>query len=165
MAKGDKLSLKQRLFVEAYVGKAAGNATEAARLAGYKGSDRTLKVIGSENLTKPDIRDAVSVRVDKALKTMSADEVIAELVDIGKAPWSMFSSAEIDRDGNVIGYTLRVGDKIRALELLGKYHKLFTEKVEHSGSVDLNLSPEQKAARLEELVTGALTRRSSGAVN
>ncbi len=29
------LSLKQKLFVEAYLGPAAGNATRAAELAGY----------------------------------------------------------------------------------------------------------------------------------
>ena len=32
----ENLTEKQRRFVEAYMGQAAGNATEAARLAGYK---------------------------------------------------------------------------------------------------------------------------------
>ena len=27
---------------------------------------------------------------------------------------------------------MRLNDKLKAIELLGKYHKLFTEKVEHS---------------------------------
>jgi phage terminase small subunit len=60
----NKLTEKQRRFVEAYMGKAAGNATEAARLAGYKGSENTLKAVGSENLTKPDIAAAVKKRVE-----------------------------------------------------------------------------------------------------
>lgn len=47
------LTLKQRKFVEAYLGKANGNATEAARLAGYKGNDVTLGAVGHETKNKP----------------------------------------------------------------------------------------------------------------
>lgn len=164
MAKGEKLTLKQRKFIEAYVGVSAGNATDAARRAGYKGNDNTLGQTGDQNLKKPKIAEAVSIRVNAALKTMSADEVIAELVDIGKAPWALFSSAEYDDDGNVINVVLRVGDKIRALELLGKFHKLFTEKVEHSGAIG-NSTPEQSAARIQEILAGGLSRKPSSAVN
>lgn len=56
---------KQRRFVLAYVGMARFNATEAARLAMYDGSDETLRAIGYENLTKPHIRAAI-------------DEILAE---------------------------------------------------------------------------------------
>jgi|GEM_PF-4658436 len=50
---------KQRQFVLAYIGEARFNATEAARLAKYDGSDETLRAIGYENLTKPHIRAAI----------------------------------------------------------------------------------------------------------
>jgi hypothetical protein len=36
----DWLTLKQRLFVKAFVGPAAGNATKAAEMAGYSDSNR-----------------------------------------------------------------------------------------------------------------------------
>lgn len=49
------LTLKQQKFVDAYIGPAAGNATEAARLAGYKGSDTAMRVTGHDNLAKPNI--------------------------------------------------------------------------------------------------------------
>jgi phage terminase small subunit len=45
--KHSELTTKQRLFVEAFIGAANGNATEAARLAGYQGSDDTLRVTAS----------------------------------------------------------------------------------------------------------------------
>lgn len=61
MPKGDKLTGKQYLFVEVYL--KTFNATEAARQAGYKGNDSTLAVVGSENLTKPLIRQAVEARL------------------------------------------------------------------------------------------------------
>lgn len=55
MANG--LTPKQHAFVAAYIGPARGNASEAARLAGYQGS---LRAIGYENLTKPDIISAIN---------------------------------------------------------------------------------------------------------
>lgn len=54
------LSLKQEKFVAAYVGVANGNATEAARLAGYKGTAVTLASVASENLRKPYIAEAIA---------------------------------------------------------------------------------------------------------
>lgn len=46
------LSLKQKKFCEEYV--ISGNATEAAKKAGY--SEKTARSQGAENLTKPDIQ-------------------------------------------------------------------------------------------------------------
>ena len=46
----DKLSVKQKLFVDYYV-QTKGNASEAARLAGY--SSKTYYAMGQENLKKP----------------------------------------------------------------------------------------------------------------
>jgi phage terminase small subunit len=104
-----KLTTKQRLFVEAYL--ANPNATEAARKAGYKGNDQTLKQVGSENLAKPYLAALVEKRVEAAV--MTANEVLMELATIAKGPHKTYRS-----------------DKIKSLELLGKYHKLFTDRVE-----------------------------------
>lgn len=56
----DKLTPKQALFVSEYM--KTGNAKEAARNAGYKGNDETLRSIGKENLTKPPILRAIEER-------------------------------------------------------------------------------------------------------
>lgn len=53
------LTAKQQKFVAAYLGAANGNATEAARLAGYAGNAVTLGCVGYDNLRKPQIADAV----------------------------------------------------------------------------------------------------------
>lgn len=59
-----KLTGKQQSFVEAYTNtinkQTYNNALESARAAGYKGNDRTLTVVGSKNLTKVDIKLAVT---------------------------------------------------------------------------------------------------------
>lgn len=52
---------KQRAFIAAY----AGNATEAARKAGYRGSDAVLGQTGYELLKKPEIAEAIAKRETK----------------------------------------------------------------------------------------------------
>ena len=54
------LTQKQLLFVESYL--LLGNATEAAKAAGYSGNRETLGAMGGENLKKPGIRDAIEQR-------------------------------------------------------------------------------------------------------
>lgn len=51
----DALTEKQRRWVDAYAGQAKGNGTEAARLAGYAGSDAVLACVAYENRRKPQI--------------------------------------------------------------------------------------------------------------
>ena len=126
-----KLTTKQRLFVEAYL--VSANATEAARKAGYKGNDNTLKQVGSENLAKPYIRDLVEKRVDDA--AMSANEVLQELALIAKCDWQDFVEVRRDKFGDVIDASLKLSDKLKALELIGKHHKLFTDRIEGNVTV------------------------------
>lgn len=57
----DGLTFKQREFVKAYVGPAAGNATKAAEMAGYNAENRnSLAVTAFDNLRKPNIQRAVA---------------------------------------------------------------------------------------------------------
>lgn len=60
------LTPKQRAFVHAYQGEAKGNGVQAARIAGYKGKDETLRAIASENLTKPNIRSILAQNTAQA---------------------------------------------------------------------------------------------------
>jgi hypothetical protein len=71
------LTGKQAAFVDAYLGSARFNATEACRLAGYKGSRITLRAVGSDNLAKPPIQAAIRERL--AERAMSSAEVLSRL--------------------------------------------------------------------------------------
>jgi len=64
---------------------------------------------------------------------MTADEVLDELTRIAKTDWQQFVDVQTGRNGEVVGATLQLKDKLKALELLGRYHKLFAERHEHSG--------------------------------
>ena len=109
------LTVKQQRFVDSY----NGNATEAARLAGYKGNDSTLCVVGGENLRKPYIIAAIKAREDKrrakAIATREQRQIFWTKVMRGK----------------VEGVATR--DRLRASELLGKAEGDFLDRTEVSG--------------------------------
>ena len=55
-----KLTPKQKKFAEYYI--KCGNATEAAKKAGY--SEKTAYAIGQENLKKPVISEYIAKRIE-----------------------------------------------------------------------------------------------------
>jgi phage terminase small subunit len=122
-----KLSPKQRAFVEAY----AGNATEAARIAGYKGTYFTLATVGKENLKKPQIWVAIQARGKD-----EADSRIATRAE-RQAFWTdVVRGVVTDSGGNgeadiIIRPDMK--DRLRAAELLGKSEGDFIERKEISG--------------------------------
>lgn len=135
--KAERLTEKQRRFVEAYMGKAAGNATEAARLAGYKGNNNTLRVVGSENLAKPAIAMAVGQR-------QKADPLIADRTERQRF-WTRVMRGEerVRKFLKIDGETVEVevdpdySDRLKAAELLGKASGDFVQRVAVGGDTDL----------------------------
>ena len=77
----DLTDLQQR-FVKAYVGEARFNATEAARRAGYQGSENTLAVAGSRNLRKDKVRKAIEERTKRFV--MDQDEAAYRLARMAR---------------------------------------------------------------------------------
>lgn len=69
------LTKKQKVFLDHYL--VCWNAAEAARRAGY--SAASARSIGSENLTKPDIADAIRAHMQDL--HMTADEVLMRLAE------------------------------------------------------------------------------------
>ena len=117
MAKGKKLSEKERRFVEAYMGEAVGNASEAARIAGYS-SPGTL---GHRLLKKVQVQEALARR-------QAADPLIATREERQKF-WS-----DVFR-GNLPEFDTK--DRLKASELLGKCGGDFLDRIEHSGQVSI----------------------------
>lgn len=70
------LNHRQRAFVAVY----AGNATEAARLAGYRGSTRSLEVMGSRLLSHVEVKAAIEARQASELRPAVADRQEVEEV-------------------------------------------------------------------------------------
>lgn len=97
---------KQQAFVRAYLGSAHGNATKAAIAAGY--SERSAHVQGCELLKHPKVREAIDKRAEKA--DITAESILQELRSV--------AFAQVDLKGS---------DKLKALDLLGKYRKLWND--------------------------------------
>jgi phage terminase small subunit len=136
------LTAKQEMFVAEYLVDL--NATQAAIRAGYQ--EKTARQIGSENLSKPDIAEAIESAFKARSKrvNLNADYVLNNLVEISerclqRAPVMEFDREEkqmeqkVDADGNHI-WTFDAIGATKANELLGKHLKLFTDKTELSGA-------------------------------
>ena len=122
-----KLNARQKAFCEYYV--ASGNATEAAIKAGYK--EKNARKIGSENLTKADIKAYVKELMDKAeseRNAMMKGEIQEEVVVI-EGEGDGVSSARIMKK------QVSAKERIKAAELLGKRHALFTDKTKIEGTL------------------------------
>jgi phage terminase small subunit len=121
-----KLTTKQQRFVDFY----DGNATKAAKLAGYKGSDKQLTVIAAENMAKPNIAEAIRKREEK-----HNNPVIMEREE-RQALWTRIARGEelqevvlgTGKNKQIVEIPPKMQDRLRASELLGKSECDFSEK-------------------------------------
>lgn len=146
---GSNLTTKQNLFVQYYLEHR--NGVKAAALAGYDCVDvNSLNQIARANLQNPTIRQAIEDHYKSRL--LSKDGVLAELSDIASSPWREHIEVKYDDQGNVVHAQLKLADKIKAAELVGKFHGMFTERSE---SVNVNI--ELNGSDLSAILAGALT--------
>lgn len=134
-----KLTAKQQRFCDEYLIDL--NATQAAIRAGY--SEKTAKQIGQENLTKPDIKNYIQERMEQKEKELIADstEVMKYLTSVlrGQSESSVLARDDIGAD-RVIKKPPDEKERLKAAELLGKAHMLFTEKIQQEVDMDLNIT-------------------------
>jgi hypothetical protein len=135
----DRLTFRQRLFVSYYLGESNGNATDAARRAGY----------ADPNSQGPRLSVNVSIRaaIDAKLEgpALAADEVLARLSEVASVDMDDF--VRITARGGTLdlkrarergkthlikslrptkyGLAIELHDSQAALEKLGRYHGLF----------------------------------------
>jgi len=154
-----KLTPKQARFIEEYLIDL--NATQAAIRAGYK--ETTAYAIGAENLKKPQI--AAKIAAEMAARSrrteITQDRVLTELAKIGFADISDFVAVEgvggflqvrvkptadvpPEKLGAVAaikngayGIEIKLNDKVKALELLGRHLGMFQEKGEGEGPLSV----------------------------
>lgn len=135
------LSEKQQRFVAEYT--VDFNATAAAIRAGY--SEKTAAQMGYKLLKMQEIQEAVQQEfANRQDRThITGDQVVAELAKI--------ALSRVDDYYRDYGMEIKLTDKIKALELLGKHLGTFTEKIAISG-----ITPEM-VAEVEALVNDAAT--------
>lgn len=120
-----KLTEKQKRFIDYYI--ETGNASEAARRAGY--SEKIANRIGTENLSKPVIKEAITVRL-KALedkRIAKADEVLKFLTatlrgEVKDVQIVVVGTGEGCSEASLVETRAPVRDRIKAAEnLLKRY--------------------------------------------
>lgn len=125
----NKLTLKQKRFADEYI--ISGNATEAAIKAGY--AKRSAAVIGTENLTKPNIKTYIDERLKilDSEKIANQEEVLQYLTSVMRGEQTEQTLKSLGESGQVIT-DIDVGakDRIKAAELLGKRYGIWTDKQE-----------------------------------
>ena len=153
------MTQKQKRFIEEYLIDL--NATQAAIRAGY--SPDTAQQTGSENLSKPVIR----AQIDRAMAERSkrtgvnAERVVQELAKIAfvnaaevidpktatvkedalPEDTAAIQSVKVKTFGeDGLEREVKMADKLKALELLGKHLGMFKDRIELSGGLDTEKS-------------------------
>lgn len=122
-----KLSLKQQKFADEYI--ISGNATQAAIAAGY--SKKTANRIGSENLSKLDIKKYIDERLKEieSKKTATQQEVIQYLTSVMRGEQTeeiLIGRGQGFQETTYIDVSAK--DRIKAADILNKIHQAREEK-------------------------------------
>lgn len=146
----EKLTAKQRRFVEAYVGEAKFCAAAAARIAGY--SERSARELGRRLRRDTAVAAAIAERMSEL--AMASGEVLARLTEIARNDAAEFiqtgddGAAYVDLDAIAkagklrlirglrrtdFGLQIELMDAQAALVTLAKHHGLLVERHELSG--------------------------------
>ena len=126
------LTIKERQYVSNYINSL--NDRKSQRDAGFTKYDPNL-------IKRPDIARAISERLEQHFATLDiTDEyILSNIKEVAESAARPVPKIKIDKDGNQIFYQTEDGhpimerdysSQLKALELLGRYRALFTDKQE-----------------------------------
>ena len=124
----------QKRFVDEYLIDL--NATQAAKRAGYK--EKSAYSQGQRLLKHDEIKSLISERMAKREEDTiaSADEVMRYLTSVirGKSVSHVLARDELGAE-RIVEKPPDEKERLKAAELMGKRHQLFTDKVKVDGEV------------------------------
>ena len=147
----DKLSAKRQRFVDEYC--IDFNGTQAAIRAGYSANSANIqaaRLLTNDNIKKALDEKRLEIAEESKLKVSDViDELrkiafsdITQVVSFSAAKAKVKSSRKLSEDAKKTiasvsqtqnGLTVKLHDKVKALELLGRYLNIFTDRVEVDG--------------------------------
>lgn len=138
-----KLTPKQQRFCDEYLIDL--NATQAAIRAGY--SKRSARQIADRNMSNVDIKSYIKERMKQKEKELIADqdEVMRYLTSVLRGQ-SQSEIVVVESTGDFMSQARTMQkapdekERLKAAELLGKAHMLFTDKVQQEVDMDLNIT-------------------------
>ncbi len=138
-----KLTAKQQRFCDEYLVDL--NGTQAAIRAGY--SAKTARQMAAENMAKPAIKAYIGKRMADKEAELVADQ--AEVLKYLTSVLRGHSKSEVvvvegTGDGCSEARSIQKApdekERLKAAELLGKAHMMFTDKVQQEVDMDLNIT-------------------------
>lgn len=120
-----KLTPKQEKFCLEYI-NCAGNATEAARRAGYKGNDNQIGQMGFQNLKNPKIQNRI-----QELKAPSDKAVVLSIED-RRILLAQTIARDLDSEDPAMHNVA-----VKCLEVLNKMDGLYIMKVDMNVSCNI----------------------------
>lgn len=137
------LTAKQQRFCDEYLVDL--NGTQAAIRAGY--SEKTARQIATENLSKPYIKEYIEKRMAEKEASLIADqnEVMKYLTSVlrGQSKSEVIvveSIGDFMSEARTMKKAPDEKERLRAAELLGKAHMMFTDKVQQDIDMDFNIT-------------------------
>lgn len=133
------MTVRQRKFCDEYL--ISGDATDAAKKAGY--SEKTAYSIGSENLTKPELKAYIQAQIDAIhdQKVADRDEVLRYLTAVMRGEHTEEIPLLVgDGIQTLTDKAVGAKERLKAAELLGKRYGLFNDKVTLDGAVPVVIS-------------------------
>lgn len=138
-----KLTAKQQRFCDEYLIDL--NATQAAVRAGY--SEKAARQIATENMAKPSIKEYIEKRMAEKEAALVADqaEVLKYLTSVmrGQSQSEVVVVEGVGEGCSEARAMQKAPDekeRLKAAELLGKAHMMFTDKVQQEVDMDLNIT-------------------------
>ena len=138
-----KMTARQQLFCDEYLIDL--NATQAAIRAGY--SPKTAYSIGDENLKKPEIAKYIADRMaeKESQLIVSQDEVLKYLTSVLRGE-TKSEVVVVEGCGEGVSKARAMKkapdekERLKAAELLGKRYGLYTDKINETVDMELNIT-------------------------
>lgn len=128
------LNAKQKKFVDEYIKDL--NATQAALRAGY--AKKSARQQANRMLTKDHIKSAIQEQVDSMHSESIADAT--EVMEfLSKTMRGEITTEELTNTGSVVDVTPALPQRIKAAELIGKRHSLFTDNLNVNSKSDVEI--------------------------
>lgn len=153
----------QELWLEHFIQNGLKDGTDAARKAGYKGTDEVLRSRAYKNINHPAIKARIRERIEAV--GISSDQILQELAQIALASVgdvakveggqlvldgeavlvrghlieSIRTSESTSQHGGSVAMSIKMQPRIKALELLGRHLELWKGP---EAEVNVNISQE-----------------------
>ena len=123
-----KLTEKQKRFADIYI--RTGNATESYKRAGYACSNDNIAAVESYKLLR---NPKVATHIKEINKELNKDR-IADMKEVKQFWTNMMRDKENVKDT----------DRLKASGFLAKTNGAFLDRVEHSGSIEIDIDIEEE---------------------